>query len=120
MDDQDPKALASASTPSTSGTAATSKRATPNKRSWSGCARCKKRRQKCDEQRPGCGRCKAANAECAYEVKLRWGGRAFNQSRFGACISETKVSKDKVKKLGKECDLGYEEFCRLTLCRKRG
>ncbi|KAI4846935.1 hypothetical protein E4T44_04787, partial [Aureobasidium sp. EXF-8845] len=99
MDDQDPKALASTTTPSTSVTVPTSTRAAPNKRSWSGCARCKKRRQKCDEQRPGCGRCNAANTECVYEVKLRWGGRAFNQSRFGACISDTKASTDKVKKL---------------------
>ncbi|CAD0090174.1 unnamed protein product, partial [Aureobasidium mustum] len=98
MDDQDPKASASNTTPSTSVTKPTITRAR-NKRSWSGCARCKKRRQKCDEQRPGCGRCLAANAECVYEVKLRWGGRAFNQSRFGACISDAGVSKDKVKKL---------------------
>ena len=67
------------------------------KRSWSGCSRCKKRRQKCDEARPTCGRCSTANVECVYEVKLRWGGRSFNQSRFGECISE---SSDKVKKLG--------------------
>ncbi|TIA58666.1 hypothetical protein D6C77_05373 [Aureobasidium pullulans] len=71
-------------------------RAAQHKRSWSGCARCKKRRQKCDENRPECGRCKAANVECVYEVKLRWGGRAFGQSRFGACISDTTTaSKDK-------------------------
>lgn len=101
MDDQNLQASASATTPSVSVTAPATTRAARNKRSWSGCARCKKRRQKCDEQRPGCGRCIAANEECVYEVKLRWGGRAFNQSRFGACISDAGVSKDKVKKLGK-------------------
>ncbi|KAG9962215.1 hypothetical protein KCU61_g4900, partial [Aureobasidium melanogenum] len=106
MDDQNPEASASGTTPSASVTAAATTRAAKNKRSWSGCARCKKRRQKCDEQRPGCGRCLAANAECVYEVKLRWGGRAFNQSRFGACISDAGVSKDKVKKLG-SVDKGF-------------
>ncbi|KAH0386167.1 hypothetical protein KCU92_g2866, partial [Aureobasidium melanogenum] len=106
MDDQNPKASASGTTPSASVTAPATTRAAKNKRSWSGCARCKKRRQKCDEQRPGCGRCLAASAECVYEVKLRWGGRAFNQSRFGACISDAGVSKDKVKKLG-SVDKGF-------------
>jgi hypothetical protein len=116
MDDQDPEALASATTPSTSVTASKATRAAPNKRSWSGCARCKKRRQKCDEKRPGCGRCKAADTECVYEVKLRWGGRAFNQSRFGACISDTKASKDKVKKLGKKLwYLDFDEMYGLTI-----
>ncbi|KAI4727887.1 hypothetical protein E4T49_04275 [Aureobasidium sp. EXF-10728] len=106
MDDQDPKALASTTTTPSSSVTAPATRAARNKRSWSGCARCKKRRQKCDEQRPGCGRCAAANVECVYEVKLRWGGRAFNQSRFGACISDAGASKDKVKKLG-SVDKGF-------------
>ncbi|GAB7351529.1 hypothetical protein MBLNU459_g2169t1 [Dothideomycetes sp. NU459] len=40
----------------------------------------------------------SAGTECLYEVKLRWGGRSFAQSRFGACISESASSS--VKKLG--------------------
>ncbi|KAI5244667.1 hypothetical protein E4T43_03626 [Aureobasidium subglaciale] len=111
MADQNPEALASTATPSASVTAPVT-RAAQHKRSWSGCARCKKRRQKCDEQRPGCGRCQGAGVECVYEVKLRWGGRAFNQSRFGACISDaggagvTKDKGGKVKKVG-NVDQGF-------------
>ena len=69
------------------------------KRSWSGCTRCKRRRQKCDEGRPSCNRCASAKIEdeCVYEVKLRWGGRSFNQSRFGERISG---SFNRLKKLG--------------------
>ncbi|KAL1310652.1 hypothetical protein AAFC00_000920 [Neodothiora populina] len=74
------------------------------KRSWSGCARCKKRRQKCDEVRPACSRCTAADVDCVYEVKLRWGGRSFAQSRFGECLSGTS---DKVEKLGNPNNFVY-------------
>jgi hypothetical protein len=59
--------------------------------------------------------------ECVYEVKLRWGGRAFNQSRFGACISDTKASTDKVKKLRKLVVVsGSDRPYGLTLYRKCG
>jgi Fungal specific transcription factor domain/Fungal Zn(2)-Cys(6) binuclear cluster domain len=43
-------------------------------------------RQKCDEKKPQCGRCSEAGAECEYSVRLRWGGRAFDRSRFGNCL----------------------------------
>lgn len=55
-------------------------------RSHAGCSRCKRRRQKCDEKKPHCGRCSEARAECEYSVKLRWGGRTFDRSRFGDCL----------------------------------
>lgn len=55
-------------------------------RSHAGCTRCKRRRQKCDEKKPRCGRCREAVAECEYSVRLRWGGRAFDRSRFGDCL----------------------------------
>jgi Fungal specific transcription factor domain/Fungal Zn(2)-Cys(6) binuclear cluster domain len=55
-------------------------------RSHAGCTRCKRRRQKCDEKKPHCGRCRGAGAECEYSVKLRWGGRTFDRSRFGDCL----------------------------------
>ena len=55
-------------------------------RSHAGCSRCKRRRQKCDEKKPHCGRCSEAAVECEYSVKLRWGGRTFDRSRFGDCL----------------------------------
>ncbi|KAN0106446.1 Fungal specific transcription factor domain containing protein [Hyaloscypha variabilis] len=55
-------------------------------RSHSGCSRCKRRRQKCDEVKPQCGRCSEAAVECEYSVRLRWGGRTFDRSRFGDCL----------------------------------
>jgi hypothetical protein len=55
-------------------------------RSHSGCSRCKRRRQKCDERKPHCGRCNETRVECEYSVKLRWGGRTFDRSRFGDCL----------------------------------
>ncbi|KAE9370410.1 hypothetical protein N431DRAFT_343068 [Stipitochalara longipes BDJ] len=55
-------------------------------RSHAGCSRCKRRRQKCDEKKPRCGRCSEAAVECEYSVKLRWGGRTFDRSRFGDCL----------------------------------
>lgn len=59
--------------------------------SWvSGCARCKRRRQKCDEVRPYCGRCHKAGIVCRYSVQLKWGGRIFDRSRFGACLKDLK------------------------------
>ena len=55
-------------------------------RSYAGCSRCKRRRQKCDEKKPQCRRCFEAGSECEYSVRLRWGGRTFDRSRFGHCL----------------------------------
>ncbi|KIY00944.1 uncharacterized protein Z520_03610 [Fonsecaea multimorphosa CBS 102226] len=61
---------------------------TPPSRSWNGCVRCRKRRQKCGEQKPQCVRCEKDKAACSYQKPLRFGGRPFGQSRFGACLSK--------------------------------
>ncbi|KIW32409.1 uncharacterized protein PV07_03958 [Cladophialophora immunda] len=57
-------------------------------RSWNGCVRCRKRRQKCGEQKPQCVRCEKDQVDCSYQKPLRFGGRPFAQSRFGACLSK--------------------------------
>ncbi|OAP60361.1 hypothetical protein AYL99_05363 [Fonsecaea erecta] len=61
---------------------------TPPSRSWNGCVRCRKRRQKCGEQKPQCARCEKDGIACAYQKPLRFGGRPFEQSRFGACLAK--------------------------------
>ncbi|KAF5231176.1 hypothetical protein FAUST_9482 [Fusarium austroamericanum] len=60
----------------------------PQRRSWVGCTRCKSFKKKCSEERPACQRCTLANAKCEYAVKLRWGGRPFNRSPFGECLTQ--------------------------------
>ncbi|EXK29134.1 hypothetical protein FOMG_14312 [Fusarium oxysporum f. sp. melonis 26406] len=60
----------------------------PQRRSWVGCARCKSFKKKCSEERPSCQRCQTAGVKCEYGVKLRWGGRPFNRSPFGDCLSQ--------------------------------
>ncbi|KAL6916855.1 hypothetical protein FSST1_008350 [Fusarium sambucinum] len=60
----------------------------PQRRSWVGCTRCKSFKKKCSEERPACRRCTLANAKCEYAVKLRWGGRPFNRSPFGECLTQ--------------------------------
>ncbi|CAJ0542753.1 Ff.00g002360.m01.CDS01 [Fusarium sp. VM40] len=60
----------------------------PQRRSWVGCARCKSFKKKCSEERPVCQRCQSAGAKCEYGVTLRWGGRPFNRSPFGDCLSQ--------------------------------
>ncbi|KAF4979177.1 hypothetical protein FZEAL_4550 [Fusarium zealandicum] len=60
----------------------------PSRRSWVGCVRCKRFKKKCSEHRPTCQRCQTAGASCEYGVTLRWGGRPFNRSSFGDCISK--------------------------------
>ncbi|KAL4731587.1 hypothetical protein ACLX1H_000560 [Fusarium chlamydosporum] len=58
------------------------------RRSWVGCSRCKSFKKKCSEERPACQRCTLAGAKCEYGVKLRWGGRPFNRSPFGECLTQ--------------------------------
>src|SRR6478735_8118835 len=70
----------------------------PQRRSWVGCARCKSFKKKCSEERPSCQRCQTAGVKCEYGVKLRWGGRPFNRSPFGDCLSQNEGN---VQRLGK-------------------
>ncbi|KAI1070990.1 hypothetical protein LB507_011048 [Fusarium sp. FIESC RH6] len=60
----------------------------PQRRSWVGCSRCKSFKKKCSEERPACQRCTLAGAKCEYAVKLRWGGRPFDRSPFGECLTQ--------------------------------
>lgn len=69
----------------------------PQRRSWVGCARCKSFKKKCSEERPSCQRCQTAGVKCEYGVKLRWGGRPFNRSPFGDCLSQNEGN---VQRLG--------------------
>ncbi|KAJ4177655.1 hypothetical protein NW755_013721 [Fusarium falciforme] len=64
----------------------------PQRRSWVGCSRCKRFKKKCSEERPTCQRCKSAGVACEYGVHLRWGGRPFNRSAFGNCLSRSELS----------------------------
>ncbi|KAF4450453.1 hypothetical protein F53441_6452 [Fusarium austroafricanum] len=64
----------------------------PQRRSWVGCARCKSFKKKCSEERPACKRCQTAGAKCEYGVQLRWGGRPFDRSPFGDCLSQNEGS----------------------------
>lgn len=70
----------------------------PQRRSWVGCSRCKSFKKKCSEERPACQRCTLAGAKCEYGVKLRWGGRPFNRSPFGECLTQNEGN---VQRLGK-------------------
>ncbi|PGH10726.1 hypothetical protein AJ79_05317 [Helicocarpus griseus UAMH5409] len=60
--------------------------ASQKRRSRSGCTECRTRHRKCDEARSRCSSCARTGNKCSYEVRLSWGGRPFQKSRFGDCL----------------------------------
>lgn len=61
------------------------KRSAP--RSRAGCLPCRRHHRKCDEQRPVCELCRKNGRTCDYGLSIKWGGRPFQKSTFGQCLS---------------------------------
>ncbi|VUC29142.1 unnamed protein product [Clonostachys rosea] len=75
-------------------------------RSRSGCLPCRKHHRKCDEQRPVCGLCHTNQRDCDYGLRVSWGGRPFQKSTFGQCLSNHSTPVGRISSLrdGRELD----------------